>query len=116
MALKTVTQLQEPIKALLKDDDQYLRIDAIRTLATVDNQFTRQALRDALLDSQPLVQQAAEAALKELTRGDTVWAAADSSRDTVPLPVPPRLSPSEPPPASITATAAEVSAALEVGS
>lgn len=116
VALKTVAQLQEPIKALLKDDDQYLRIDAIRTLATVDNPFTRQALRDALLDSQPLVQQAAETALKELTRGDTVWAAADSSRDTVPLPVPPRLSTSGPPPAPIAAPVAEASAAVEVAS
>jgi hypothetical protein len=43
-------------------------------------------LRDALLDAQPLVQQAAETALQELTRGDTVWAAADATRDTMPLP------------------------------
>jgi HEAT repeat protein len=86
VALKAVVQLQDSIVAILKDEDQYLRIDAIRTLATVNNPVTRQALRDALLDSQALVQQAAEAALRDLTRGDTVWAAADASRDTVPLP------------------------------
>jgi HEAT repeat protein len=86
VALNAVPQLQEPIKALLKDEDQYLRIEAIRTLALVDTSVTRQALRDALLDSQPLVQQAAEAALRELTKGDTVWAAADATRDTIPLP------------------------------
>jgi hypothetical protein len=101
-----VGQLQESIKALLKDDDQYLRIDAIRTLATVDSPLTRQALRDALLDSQPLVQQAAEAALRDLTQGETVWAAADSSRDTVPLPLPAkspsRESPAVPPAPPVT--------------
>jgi HEAT repeat protein len=84
-ALDAIAPLQDAIKALLKDDDQYLRIDAIRTLATIDNERTRQILRDALLDSQPLVQQAAEAALQQLTRGDTVLAAADPNRDTVRL-------------------------------
>jgi HEAT repeat protein len=84
VALDIVGQLEEPIAALLKDEDQYLRIDAIRALATKDSPLVRQAIRDALLDSQPLVQQAAEAALQELTRGDTV-VAAEAASDTLPF-------------------------------
>jgi HEAT repeat protein len=85
-ALDIVGQLEEPIAALLRDDDQYLRIEAIRALATKDGPLVRQAIRDALLDGQPLVQQAAEAALAELTRGDTVVALKnESSRETLPF-------------------------------
>jgi hypothetical protein len=84
IALDAVPQLQESIAALLSDEDQYLRIDAVRALATVDGEFTRRILRDALLDSQPLVQQAAEAALAGLTGRDTVSAEA-AARDTVRL-------------------------------
>jgi HEAT repeat protein len=85
IALDAVRHLQEQIVALLKDDDQYLRIDAIRALAVVDNPLTRQTLRDALLDAHPLVQRAAEAALSDLTQRDTAPAVIDSSRDTVRL-------------------------------
>jgi hypothetical protein len=110
VALDVVAELQEHIAALLKDEDQFLRIDAIRTLAKINNARTRQALRDALLDSQPLVQQAAEAALQELTRGDTVWAAADATRDTVPLPAGTRPSVEEitAPPVAVPLTPVEV--------
>jgi HEAT repeat protein len=86
VALDAVAQLQTQIAGLLKDEDHYLRIDAIRTLATINNPLARQTLRDALLDSQPLVQQAAQACLLELSRGDTVANAADATdsiRDTV---------------------------------
>jgi HEAT repeat protein len=82
VAMELTAELQDVIAALLKDEDQYLRIDAIRVLATVDTQLTRQHLRDALLDPQPLVQQAAEAELARLMRGDTVTAAAEG-HDTV---------------------------------
>lgn len=83
-ALDVIGQLEQPIAALLKDDDQYIRIEAIRTLATKDSPLVRQAIRDALLDSSPLVQQAAEAAIAELTRGDTVVAPFGGS-DTQPF-------------------------------
>jgi len=83
VALELTAELHDAIAALLKDEDQYLRIDAIRVLARADGPATRQHLRDALLDSQPLVQQAAETELTGLTRGDTVTAAADGSHDTV---------------------------------
>src|SRR4029079_8170921 len=70
-ALDAVDFLHTAIAALVKDEDQYLRIDAIRTLALHDCDRTRQVLRDAMLDTQPLVQQAAEAALRDLTRRTT---------------------------------------------
>ncbi|HZN33617.1 MAG TPA: HEAT repeat domain-containing protein [Pirellulaceae bacterium] len=63
VALSAVLELQPLVAALLKDEDQYLRIEAIRALAPIDTPAVRQLLRDALLDPQPLVQQAAEAAL-----------------------------------------------------
>jgi len=83
VALELTAELQESIAALLKDDDQYLRIDAIRVLASVDGPLTRQTLRDALLDPQPLVQQAAEAELTRLTRGDTLAEEAAAAHDTI---------------------------------
>src|SRR5439155_4041622 len=87
VALNAVEPLQQPIAGLMKDEDQYLRIEAIRALATIDSPATRQALRDAMLDAQPLVQQAAEAAMRALTNSDTVAAAADEAGDTVRLTV-----------------------------
>jgi HEAT repeat protein len=84
VALDAVALLQDAIIARVKDEDQYLRIEAIRVLATIDSQRARQVIRDALLDPLPLVQEAAEAALAQLTRGDTVAAApAAAARDTV---------------------------------
>jgi hypothetical protein len=65
LALDAVAETAEEIAGLLRDDDQFLRIDAIRVLATCDSPTTRQTLRDALVDSHPLVQEAAEI---ELTR------------------------------------------------
>src|SRR5262245_2561733 len=70
VAIGGVELLQEPIAALIKDDDQFLRMEAIRTLATIDTPMSRQALRDAMLDTQPLVQQAAESALAAIPRSD----------------------------------------------
>jgi HEAT repeat protein len=89
VALDAVAALQDSIAAAIKDDDQYVRIEAIRVLAKIDNHGSRQVLRDALLDSNPLVQQAAEAALAEMTRRDTAANSAPAGRDTVPLPAPP---------------------------
>jgi HEAT repeat protein len=83
LALDALDELREAVGALLKDEDQFLRVEAIRALATADGPATRQALRDALVDPHPLVQQAAEAALARLTHSDTTPAAA--GRDTVSL-------------------------------
>jgi len=88
VALNALAQLQPQIVSLLKDEDQFLRIDTINTLAQLDNPLTRQALRDALLDQHTLVQQAAEAALANLTRADqtqssVIAAEPEASRETV---------------------------------
>jgi hypothetical protein len=85
VALGAVGELVPMIAELLKDDDPYLRIDAIRTLATHDSPSTRQAIRDALVDPQPLVHEAAEQALARLGCGETALAARERDRDTVPL-------------------------------
>ncbi len=85
VALDVVGPLEESIAALMADEDQYLRIEAIRALATSPSEHVQQVLRDALLDSQPLVQQAAEAALAELRRSDTVSMEVDAARDTLPM-------------------------------
>jgi len=84
VALDAVAELHDTIVAMLSDDDQFLRIEAIRVLATVDSPSTRQVLRDALLDPHPLVQEAAESALTQLAHHDTV-PATGLSRDTVRL-------------------------------
>jgi hypothetical protein len=68
VSLGAVDDLLSAIAALLDDDDQYLRIDAIRVLAGNGSQAAKAALRDALLDAHPLVHQAAEAALAGLAR------------------------------------------------
>jgi HEAT repeat protein len=88
VAMGAIAKLQPQIVSLLKDEDQFLRIDAINTLAQLDNPLTRQALRDALLDSNALVQQAAETALANLTRADqpersALAAEVEASRETV---------------------------------
>jgi HEAT repeat protein len=80
VALGAAPELQPAIAALVRDEDQYLRIDAIRALVKCDSPAVRQLLRDMLLDPQTLVQQAAEAALAALAGGDTVLAA---QRETV---------------------------------
>src|SRR5205823_8508387 len=100
VALDTVVALQDTIAAAVKDEDQYVRIEAIRVLAKIDSQTARQALRDALLDPLPLVQQAAEVALTEMTKRDTA-AASTASRDTVPYPVPAPQAPAAPAPAEV---------------
>jgi len=68
LALGAVPDTVEEIADLLRDDDQFLRIEALRVLATYDCPTTRQALRDSLVDAHPLVQEAAETALAQLVR------------------------------------------------
>jgi len=83
VALDAVEELQSQIAALLADEDQFLRIEAIHALATYDSRATRDSLRDSLLDKNPLVREAAEVALSDLTQRDTVKLAANANRDTV---------------------------------
>jgi HEAT repeat protein len=68
LAMDLVEAAIDEIAGLLRDDDQYLRIEAIRVLSTCDCETTRHALRDSLVDTHPLVQEAAEAALAFIKR------------------------------------------------
>ena len=83
LALEAVGELVEPIAALLKDDDQYLRAEAVRALASHDSPRTRAVLRDAMLDSHPLVQQAAEAALAQVMRSTGTVQATNCLTDSI---------------------------------
>ncbi|MDX1945612.1 MAG: HEAT repeat domain-containing protein [Pirellulaceae bacterium] len=85
VALGAVGDLVEPLAALLSDDDQYLRIEAVRALATHDCPATRNALRDAQTDTHPLVQQAADEGLAKLARGTATIPLAALPQGTVPL-------------------------------
>ena len=96
-ALDAVMELHEAIAALLADEDPYLRIEAIRVLATADHPATRQVLRSALLDTNPLVHEAAEAALYLLSRLSDTVVSGTPLRDTVRLSR--SLLPAEPAPA-----------------
>jgi HEAT repeat protein len=91
LAMNLVAETIDDIAGLLRDDDQYLRMEAIRVLATCDCETTRYALRDSLVDTHPLVQEAAESALTQLLRREArqptpvADAATPNSSDTVSL-------------------------------
>jgi HEAT repeat protein len=72
------------VVALLKDEDQFLRVEAVRALASCDSARTRQVLREALLDSHPLVVEAAEGVLAKLA---AATAAAAESAEAPPVPL-----------------------------
>lgn len=82
-ALDAVGELHASVAALLKDEDQYLRIEAIHVLGASDSQRTRASLREALLDPHPLVQEAAESALAQLARTTAKEPAKPRTNDTV---------------------------------
>jgi HEAT repeat protein len=81
VALDAVAATHDAIAALLKDEDQFLRADAVRVLASSDAPRTRHVLRDALLDPHPLVSSAAEAALAQLARGQAPSAGGPASSE-----------------------------------
>jgi len=83
-ATDSAAEFEDEIAAVLQDPDQYLRIEAIRVLAMADSLRARQALRDSLVDSHPLVQEAAESALARLLGHDTSSSLA-ATADTLPL-------------------------------
>jgi HEAT repeat protein len=101
VALGAIEELRVPIANLLHDEDQYLRIETVRAVATHDSRGTRDILRSALLDSHPLVQQAAESALAQLNR-KTETQVVDADRETVLLP----LAGNKSPPAALPAVPA----------
>lgn len=61
-----VAQLQDVIAALTRDEDQYIRLEAVRLLGDCPTDISPQVLREALSDSRVLVQEAAERGLREL--------------------------------------------------
>ena len=77
LAMDAVVVLHDAVVALLKDEDQFLRVEAVRALASCDSARTRQVLREALLDSHPLVVEAAETVLAKLVAASA--AAAESA-------------------------------------
>jgi HEAT repeat protein len=86
LAMDAAAELESEVAGLLHDADQYLRIEAVRVLARVDSPLSRQALRDALLDPHPLVQEAAEAALAKLLKIADTQPVEARLVDTTPLP------------------------------
>lgn len=85
LAMGLVEESIAEIAALLRDDDQFLRIEAIRVLATCDCPTTRHALRDSLVDTHPLVQEAAELALAKLVQSSATTIAT-ASTDSISAP------------------------------
>ena len=82
VAMDAVAILHDAVVALLKDEDQFLRVEAVRALASCDSARTRQVLREALLDSHPLVVEAAEGVLAKLA---AATAAAAESAEAPPV-------------------------------
>ncbi len=76
-ATDSTEELEDEIAALLADHDPFLRIEAIRVLAECDTPRVRQALRDALVDTNPLVHEAAESALAKLLGHDWMTRSAE---------------------------------------
>lgn len=83
VAFDAAAVLEDALLEVLRDPDPYLRLEAIRVLAEVDTPAVRRALRDALLDSRPLVQKAAESALHPRPASAIADATQDAS-DTQP--------------------------------
>jgi hypothetical protein len=127
MAFDAAAVLEDALREVLRDPDPYLRVETIRVLAQSDTPTARRALRDALLDSHPLVQKAAESALRPRpghaaapsheAPSDT-QPASGSAHDTLPLAdadVMELARPKMPPPASMD-TAPGPAAAIPPGS
>ncbi|MCE9525954.1 MAG: HEAT repeat domain-containing protein [Planctomycetales bacterium] len=73
-----VTDLQEAIAVLSRDEDQYIRLEAVRLLGNCPTDISRRVLREALSDSQVLVREAAERGLRDLTH--------EEETDVTPIP------------------------------
>lgn len=76
-----VMQLQDAIANLSRDEDQYIRLEAVRLLGICPTPVSGQVLREALSDSRTLVQEAAKRGLRELAPEDEVAVAPTSCPD-----------------------------------
>lgn len=64
--LSAAEDLEEVLIHLLGDDDHFVRLEAAQLLASCDSVGAREALRAAMLDRNPSVQEAAERSLQQL--------------------------------------------------
>ncbi len=67
VAMQAISELHWDVSQLLHDEDEFLRVDAVRAIAKSDIPETRAALRTVLSDPSPLVRQVAEEALAKLS-------------------------------------------------
>jgi len=70
MHMGLVAQVQDAIAALARDEDQYIRLEAVRILGICPTAVSGQVLREALADSRVLVQEAAEQGLQDLATAE----------------------------------------------
>jgi HEAT repeat protein len=70
-AMQMADAVEDELLTLLTDDDHMIRAAAAGALGQCLSEKTRQALREALLDSSVAVQHAAEASIEQLATGRT---------------------------------------------
>ena len=68
-SLDAIAEVEEDLIKLLGDEDQFVRAEAVRTLARLNSPRTREALRELLVDPNIVVQEAAERALQTFAAG-----------------------------------------------
>ncbi|ADB18443.1 hypothetical protein Psta_3788 [Pirellula staleyi DSM 6068] len=97
LALDVASSMIDSLTLLLSDEDQFLRLETLRVLATIDTPESRLAVRQSLTDSHPLVRDAAERILADFASGvrrssssmsdtqQTSSAGLSGKGDTVPL-------------------------------
>ena len=78
LRMELVLLVQDAIAELARDEDQYIRLEAVRILGICPTAVSGQVLREALTDSQALVQEAAQRGLQGLTPSEDA--------DVMPLP------------------------------
>lgn len=72
LQMDAVSQVQDVIAAMARDEDQYIRLEAVRLLGICHTAVSGQVLREALGDNQALVQEAAERGLQSMTLHEPV--------------------------------------------
>ena len=69
VAMNAIIEVEDELIALLSDDDQFVRAEALRSLAERDSPSVRRAIREMLLERNAVVQKAAENALQSFAAG-----------------------------------------------
>ena len=68
VAIQMVLQVEKELIALLSDDDQRIRLEALRALSSSESAEARNAIRERLQDESRIVAEAAEAALQAMSQ------------------------------------------------